>query len=131
MAAGLIDTSVVVDWDDSTVIERLPDEVAVSTITLAELATGPHLAADAGERARRQARLQQAEALFDPIDFDRAAARSYGEVVAAVAAMGRSHRARLADLLIAAVAHANGLALYTRNPRDFVGLETLIAVTAV
>jgi predicted nucleic acid-binding protein len=131
MAAGLIDTSVVIDWDAIAVIERLPDEVAISTITLAEMATGPHLATDAGERARRQSRLQQAEALFDPIDFDRAAARSYGEVVAAVAAAGRSHRPRVADLLIAAVAHANGLALYTRNPSDFLGLEALIEVTAV
>jgi hypothetical protein len=131
MSAGLIDTSVVIDWDDPAVIDGMPDEVAVSTITLAELATGPHLATDAAERARRQARLQQAEGLFDPLDFDRAAARSYGEIVAAVAAAGRSHRARIADLLIAAVAHANGLALYTRNPGDFVGLETLIAVTRI
>jgi predicted nucleic acid-binding protein len=131
MAAGLIDTSVVIDWDDPVVIQGLPDEVAVSTITLAELATGPHLTANAAERARRQVRLQQAEALFDPIDFDRAAARSYGEVVAAVAAAGRSHRPRVADLLIAAVAHANGLALYTRNPADFAGLDGLIAVTGL
>lgn len=131
MAGGLIDTSVVIDWDDPAVIDGLPDEVAVSTITLAELATGPHLTADAGERARRQARLQQAEALFDPIDFDRAAARSYGVVVAAVAAAGRSHRPRVADLLIAAVAHANGLALYSRNADDFVGLDSLITVIEV
>jgi hypothetical protein len=131
MSAGLIDTSVVIDWGEPAVIEGLPDEVAVSTITLAELATGPHLAADPGERARRQARLQQAEALFDPIDFDRAAARSYGEVVAAVTAAGRSHHARIADLLIAAVAHANSLALYTRNPDDFVGLDNLIAVSEI
>jgi predicted nucleic acid-binding protein len=128
---GLIDTSVVVDWDDPAVIERLPDEVAVSTITLAELATGPHLTSDPAERARRQARLQQAESLFDPIDFDRAAARSYGEVVAAVTATGREHRPRIADLLIAAVAHAHGLVLITRNPSDFSGLEHLVTVEAV
>ena len=131
MTAGLIDTSVVIDWDDPAVVDLLPDEVAVSTITLAELATGPHLTADVGQRAARQARLQQAEALFDPLDFDRVAARSYGVVVATVAAAGRSHRPRVADLLIAAVAHANGLALYTRNPSDFAGLDQLITVTAV
>lgn len=131
MAAGLIDTSVIIDWDDPAVIATLPDEVAVSAITLAELATGPHLTTDPAERARRQSRLQQAEALFDPIDFDRAAARSYGQVVAAVNAAGRSHRPRVADLLIAAVAHAHALPLYTRNPDDFVGLESLVSVTAV
>lgn len=131
MSTGLLDTSVVIDWDDPAVVAGLPEEVAVSTITLAELATGPHLSTDAAERAERQARLQQAESLFDPLDFDRIAARSYGVVVAAVVAAGRSHRARIADLLIAAVAHANGLALYTRNPADFAGLEDLVEVIAV
>lgn len=131
MRAGLIDTSVVVDLADPHVVAALPDEVAVSTITMAELAAGPHLATDPVERARRQARLQQVEALFDPLAFDRAAARSYGQVVAAVAAAGRSHRRRVADLLIAAVAHANGLAVYTRNPGDFEGLEGLLAVVSV
>ncbi|MFI5261204.1 MAG: type II toxin-antitoxin system VapC family toxin [Candidatus Limnocylindrales bacterium] len=131
MSAGLIDTSVVIDWADPAVMAALPDEVAVSSITLAELAAGPHLASEPAERARRQATLQQAEALFEPLPFDRAAARSYGLVVAAVAAAGRSHRRRVADLLIASIAVANGLPLYTRNPADFEGLETLLTVTRV
>lgn len=131
MTAGLIDASVVVDWDDPAVVASMPDEVAVSTITMAELAAGPHLATDPAERARRQARLQQAESLFDPIDFDRAAARSFGQVVAAVSAAERSHRRRFADLLIAAVAHAHGLPVYTRNPQDFAELGGLVAVVAV
>lgn len=131
MAAGLIDTSVVIDWDDPHVVAALPGEVAISTITMAELAAGPHVAKDSGERARRQARLQQAEALFDPIDFDRAAARSYGLVVNAVASSGRSHRPRIADLLIAAVAHAQGLELYTRNPRDLAGIGSLVTIVPV
>ncbi|MBI2755856.1 MAG: type II toxin-antitoxin system VapC family toxin [Chloroflexi bacterium] len=131
MHEGLVDTSVVIDWDKPTVFAALPDVVMVSTVTLAELAAGPHLAHDPHERARRQARLQQVESLFDPLDFDVGAARSYGQVVAAVTAAGRSHRARVADLLIAAVAHAHALALYTRNPRDFVGLSDLVTVIAV
>ncbi len=131
MAAGLMDTSVVVDWDDPGVVEALSDDVAICTITMAELAAGPHLAADSTERARRQARLQQAESLFDPIDFDRAAARSYGQVVNAVALCGRSHRRRVADLLIAAVAHSRGLELYTRNSDDFSGLDALLTVVTV
>lgn len=131
MASGLLDTSVVVDWDDPAVFAGLPDDVAVSTITMAELAAGTHLAAGAAERARRQARLQEAEALFEPLDFDRAAARSYGRVIAAVATSGRSHRRRFGDLLIASVAHANDLVLYTRNPKDFVGLSDLINVVSV
>lgn len=131
MSAGLLDTSVVIDLDDPVVGAGLPEEVALSTITLAELAAGPHLAATPREAARRQARLQQVEATFELLAFDAAAARSYGQVVAGVQAAGRSHRSRAADLLIAAIAHANGLALITRNPDDFLGLDDLIEVVAV
>jgi predicted nucleic acid-binding protein len=126
-----VDTSVIIDWGDPEVLAGIPEEVALSTISMAELAAGPHLTGDPLEKARRQARLQQVEAVFEPIDFDAAAARSYGQVVAAVVASGRSHRSRVADLLIAAVAHSNKLALYTRNPRDFQGLGGLISVVAV
>jgi predicted nucleic acid-binding protein len=131
MSVGLLDTSVVIDWDDPAVAAALPDEAAIAAITLAELTAGPHLASRSDERARRQARLQQVEATFDAIAFDAAAARSYGQVVAAVVEMGRSHRRRIADLLIAATAHANGLPLYTRNPDDFDGLGKLITVVGV
>lgn len=131
MSTGLLDTSVVIDWDDPQVAAALPDEAAICAITLAELTAGPHLASTGTEGARRQARLQQLEATFEPIPFDVTAARSYGQIVAAVVATGRSHRRRIADLLIAATAHANGLALYTRNPDDFAGIESLIEVIGI
>jgi predicted nucleic acid-binding protein len=131
MTTGLLDTSVVIDWDDPSVQSALPEEIAVSAITLAELAAGPILASTLTEQSIRQARLQQTEATFEPIPFDGAAARSFAQIVAAVANTGRTHRSRMADLLIAAIAHANGLELYTRNPGDFVGLEELIHVIAV
>ena len=95
------------------------------------MAAGPILASTVTEQSTRQARLQQPEATFEPIPFDAAAARSFGQIIAAVANTGRTHRSRMADLLIAAIAHANGLELYTRNPGDFVGLEELIHVIAV
>jgi hypothetical protein len=131
MPAGLLDTSVVIDWDDPSVFGALPEEVAVCAITLAELAAGPHLATSSSEGARRQARLQQLEASFEPLPFDATAARSYGQIVVAVVETGRSHRPRIADLLIAATAHANGLALYTRNPDDFAGLGDLVEVVGI
>lgn len=131
MSAGLLDTSVVIDWDAPDVAAALPDQAAICTITLAELTAGPHLATASDERARRQARLQQIEATFEPLPFDAAAARSYGQVVAAVAETDRSPRRRIADLLIAATAHANGLALYTRNPDDLGGLGGLVEVVTV
>ncbi|MGH9102815.1 MAG: type II toxin-antitoxin system VapC family toxin [Acidimicrobiales bacterium] len=131
MSAGVLDTSVVVDWDEPSVAAGLPEESSVCAITLAELAAGPHLASTGAERARRQARLQQVEATFEPLVFDAAAARSYGQMVDAVVEAGRSHRRRLSDLLIAATAHANGLSLYTRNPDDFAGLEGLLLVVGL
>ena len=131
MTTGLLDTSVVIDWDDPSVQRALPEEIAVSAITLAELAAGPILASTVTEQSTRQARLQQTEATFEPIPFDAAAARSFGQIIAAVANTGRTHRSRMADVLIAAIAHANGLELYTRNPGDFVGREELIHVIAV
>ena len=131
MSTGLLDTSVIIDWADPAVLSALPDESAVSAITLAELAAGPHLASTRVESARRQARLQQVEATFEPLPFDASAARSYGQVVAAINQVGGAHRPRVADLLIAATAHSNGLALYTRNPDDFAGLGRLIEVIAI
>ncbi len=131
MSSGLLDTSVVVDWHDPAVIAALPDEMAISVITSAELAAGPQLAADPVEAAKRQARLQEVESALEPIPFDAAAARSYGLVVAAVnreCREGRKPRSRFADLLIAATAHSGRLDLYTRNGEDFAGLEGLVRV---
>ncbi len=128
---GLLDTSVVIDLDQLEP-SKLPVEVAVSALTMAELAAGPHAASDADERGRRQDRLQRAEAAFDPLPFDSEAARAYGRVYAAVTAAGRKARgARAVDLLIAATACASGLPLYTRNGADFEGLEDLVDVVVV
>lgn len=130
LTRGLLDTSVVVDHDlvDAAL---LPDESAVSSITLAELAAGPHATSDALERARRQDPLQWAAQTWDPIAFDVDAARSYGRIFAATRAAGRTTRPRLADLLIASTAAASGLPLYTRHPRDFAGLEEIVEVIAI
>jgi len=129
-ARGLLDTSVVVDHDliDPAL---LPDESAIAAVTLAELAAGSHATKDEQERARRQDRLQWAAATWDPVPFDAEAARTYGRVFAATRAAGRSSPTRLADLLIASIAAANGLPHYTRNPADFTGLEQIITIVAV
>jgi len=128
---GLLDTSVVIDLEDIAPVQ-LPIEVAISSITLAELAAGPHAATDPGERGRRQDRLQRTEAAFDPIPFDADCARAYGRVFSAVTAAGRKARgARAVDLLIAAAALAAKLPLYTRNGGDFTGLADLVQIIEV
>lgn len=128
---GVIDTSVVIDLE-SLEASQLPIELAVSAITMAELAAGPHATVDADERARLQDRLQRAEAAFDPLPFDGEAARAYGRIYAAEIASGRKARgARALDLLIAATACSAGLPIYTRNPEDFQSLLGLVDVVAV
>ncbi len=131
MTSGLLDTSVVIDWHDPAVVAALPDQLAISAITVAELTAGPHLAATSTEAAKRQARLQEVEAKLEPLPFDGTAVRSYGLVVAAVVRHGRRPCSRFADLLIAATAHAYGLDLYSRNGDDFAGLEGLVTVIAI
>lgn len=127
---GLIDTSVLIDLDDLP-REALPREPAISVISLAELAAGPHAVVHPGERARRQDRLVWVEAVFPPLPFDAAAARAYGLVFAEVMSAGRKPRGRRAvDLFIAATALAHRIPLYTRNPDDFAGLERLVTVVA-
>lgn len=128
---GILDTSVVIDLERMEPAS-LPREVAVTSITMAELAAGPHATTDDAERARRQDRLQRAEAAFDPLPFDAAAARAYGRVCASVIAQGRKARgARAVDLLIAAVACSVDLPLLTRNAEDFRALEDVMTVVAV
>lgn len=109
-----------------------PVEVAISAITMAELAAGPHATTDPDERGRRQDRLQRAEAVFDPLPFDVDSARAYGRIYSAVVAAGRKARGvRAVDLLIAATACALNLPLYTRNPDDFTALGDLVEIVAL
>ncbi|MEV6410447.1 type II toxin-antitoxin system VapC family toxin [Kribbella sp. NPDC051718] len=133
---GLLDTNIVIlrKWIDPA---ELPDEMAITTITLAELSAGPHqVRSDAAynehaERARRMDVLQRVESEFDPIPFDTEAARIYGRICAAVVAAGRTPRRRIADLMIASIAVAEELPLFTTNPDDFRGLEELLTVVPV
>jgi predicted nucleic acid-binding protein len=130
-ARGIVDTSVVIDLERLDPA-HLPAELAASAVTLAELAAGPHATADAAERARRQDRLQRAEATFDPVPVDAGVARAHGRIYTAVAAAGRKARGRRTlDLLIAATALAAGLPLYTCNPEDFREVAPLLEVVAV
>ena len=128
---GLLDTSVIIDFD-LVDPEALPIESAISALTLAELAAGTHVASTPDEAARRQDRLQRTEAALHPLPFDANSARAYGRLYAAVARGGRKPRgARAVDLMIAATALAEGVPLFTRNPKDFASLAGLVEVMPV
>lgn len=122
---GILDTSTVILLPRIEEPELLPEEPLITTITLAELSVGPLVATTDDERAARQAHLQQAESDFDPLPFDARAARVFGRVAASLRRIGRKPAARSYDAMIAAIAIANDLPLYTCNPADFSGIEEL------
>jgi predicted nucleic acid-binding protein len=125
---GILDTSVVILLPRLRDPAQLPEVPRITTVTLAELAVGPLVAASDSERASRQAHLQQAEADFEPLPFDAPAARAFGRVAASLRRAGRVPAARAFDALIAATAIANGLPLYTANPDDYAGIDDLEVV---
>lgn len=127
---GLGDTNILI-YLERLAVDQLPAELLISTISLAELSAGVHSAIDAGERARRVLRVQRVEATFSPLPFDVEAARQYGIIAAEVIALGRRPRGRVADLMIASIAAANQLPLFTTNPADFRGLESVVTVVPV
>jgi len=122
---GLLDTSTVILLPRVSDASALPEEPLISTITLAELSVGPLVATSEEERAARQAHVQQAEADFDPLPFDAHAARAFGHVAASLRRTGRKTKARAYDAMIAAVAIANDLAIYTCNAEDFANIDGL------
>ncbi|MBF6605918.1 MAG: type II toxin-antitoxin system VapC family toxin [Chloroflexi bacterium] len=126
---GLLDSSVVIVLTRLRDPGGLPDAPVISAITLAELSVGPLVATTDTERAARLAHLQQAEADFEPLPFDADAARAFGQVAASLRRAGRKTSVRAHDAMIAAIAIANDLPLYTCNPDDFIGIEGLDVVT--
>jgi predicted nucleic acid-binding protein len=136
---GMLDTNIMIlrRWIDPA---ELPDEMAISAITLAELSAGPHQVRrndeqdfydEHAERARRLEVLQRAESEFDPVPFSAEAARAFGRVTAAVIGAGRKPPRRTADMMIAATALAEQLPLFTTNPADFTGLDDLMTIVSV
>lgn len=123
----VLDTSVIIATD----IGPLPGALAISSATIAELHFGVLVARSPEVRAQRLRRLTDLQRRFDALPLDDAVAASYGQIAAAVSAVGRQPRARAMDLLIAATAHAHGARLATRNPGDLRGTDELIDVVEV
>jgi predicted nucleic acid-binding protein len=127
---GVLDTCVYIDLD---LLEptQLPAVSELTAISMAELHQGLAAAKNSAVRASRTEKLGAAIADFTPLPFDSEAATRYGTFVAMVLAVGRDPRPRKMDLMIAATASVHGLPLYTRNAKDFKGLESLLEVVEV
>lgn len=126
MSRGILDTSILIATD----VSPIPGELAISTISIAELQFGV-LVAPEHARAARLVRLSAIQRRFDALPVDDAVSDSYAQLAARITAIGRQPRARVVDLLIAATAHAHNATVYTRNPKDLAGLDDLVTIAVV
>ncbi|MCE7001811.1 type II toxin-antitoxin system VapC family toxin [Kibdelosporangium philippinense] len=128
--SGVLDTCAYIDLDllDPAQLPAIPE---ISAITMAELHQGVAMAKDPAVRAARTEKLGAAIADFDPLPFDRDAATRYGTLVGLALAANRDPKPRRMDLMIAAIASAHDLPLYTRNADDFKGLQGMLTVVAI
>lgn len=128
MTRGLLDTSVFIARETRGLKESdLPDEVAVSIVSHAELSAGVLAAVDLEVRARRLATLI-AVADMKPIPIDIAAAEAWAKIRVQLANAGR--RANVNDMWIAATALALQVPIVTQDQdfdviADLSGLEVL------
>lgn len=112
---GLLDTSVFIadEHGREVATTRLPDEAAISVVTLAELELGVHLAASEDARGRRLRTLQATQATYVALPVDDTVASAFAELVATARSTGR--RPKIQDAWIAATARAHAVAVYTQD----------------
>jgi predicted nucleic acid-binding protein len=110
---GLVDTSVFIAREAGRPLESLPDEPAISVITLAELHLGVLRAKDAQTRARRLRTVSRVEREYEAIPIDAEVARTFASISGDARAAGR--RPRVMDLWIAATGVRHGLVVFTQD----------------
>lgn len=112
---GILDTSVFIASEQGRALatDRLPDEAAVSVVTLAELELGVHLARTDEVRARRLRTLGSVQATYSALPVDEDVASAFAELVSIARRSGG--RPKVQDTWIAATARANGVAVFTQD----------------
>jgi predicted nucleic acid-binding protein len=112
---GVLDTSVFIADEQGRALarERLPDELAISVVTLAELLLGVHLASSEEARGQRLATLRSIESAYSALPIDEQVAGAFAQLVASARRAGR--RPKVQDTWIAATAHTHGAAVYTQD----------------
>jgi predicted nucleic acid-binding protein len=112
---GILDTSVFIADEQGRSLdgERLPAEVAVSVVTLAELMLGVHLASSEQARGQRLATLRSIESAYVALPIDDEVAAAFAQLVASARRAGR--RPKVQDSWIAATAHAHRAAIFTQD----------------
>ncbi|MGB9222728.1 type II toxin-antitoxin system VapC family toxin [Mycobacterium sp.] len=128
-AAGVLDTSVFIATESGRQLDEslVPDEVATTVITLAELHAGVLAATTSEIRARRLATLESiADIELLPVNDE--AARMWARLRIYLAETGG--RVRINDLWIAAIAASRALPVITQDD-DFAALEGAANLTII
>jgi predicted nucleic acid-binding protein len=128
-ARGLLDTSVFIASESGRSINEalLPDEAAISVVTVAELQVGVLSARDVDTRAKRLATLN-AVADVETLPIDDAVAAAWARLRVHLAESER--RLNVNDLWIAATALANGLPVVTQDD-DFAPVDGAAGLVVV
>lgn len=110
---GLLDTTLFVAREQGRPLGRLPEESAISVVTLAELHIGVLLADEPRIQAQRMRSLSQVERSFDPLPVDTDVARNFAMIVADARKRGR--KPKIMDTWIAATALTHDVPVYTQD----------------
>jgi predicted nucleic acid-binding protein len=129
VSRAILDTSVLIAREETGSLKRpLPDEVAISVITIAELEVGVLAARDADTRARRLRTLTSVRSLASALPIDERTAGAYAQLAAGVLSGGR--KPRVHDTWIAATALVNDAEVWTQDS-DFSDFAEAVAVVRV
>jgi predicted nucleic acid-binding protein len=118
MSRALLDTSVFIAREQRRPLGALPDELAVSVVTIGELELGVLAAVDADQRARRADTLALARAA-DPIAITEAVMGAFARLTYDCRQAGA--RPKILDALIASTAIEHGLPVVTQDD-DFTAM---------
>ncbi len=122
MSRAIADTSVFIAREAGRPLGDLPDEIAVSVVTAAELELGVLRASDATTRARRLATLARVRTDYPLLTIDEATASRFAQIADEELNAGRKLRRH--DAWIAATAARHGVAVLTQDA-DFTAFSSV------
>jgi predicted nucleic acid-binding protein len=125
MSRAIADTSVFIAQETHRELGDIPEEIAVSVITAAELELGVLRATELGARAIRLATLSRVRSTYPLLPVDPEVASCFARIAAAELARGR--RLRRHDTWIAATAMRHNAAVITQDS-DFSSFEEVSVI---
>ncbi len=127
MNKAIADTSIFITQENGRELGDLPEKLAVSVITVAELELGVLRATDGDARARRLATLSRVQSIYPLLPVRAEIASCFARIAAAQRGQGR--RLRRHDTWIAATAMHHGASVLTQDA-DFSSFEEVDVIRA-